>query len=246
MRIYTPGSTSPECSRRRMEKMVACKWDGWMREALTFGEMRPKWSVSPQRLAKKRTLSSPRFPRQCNRPGSSEYVPLLLEYARMTTRSVGGLERFGNMTDNAAGTSEHVTIMNEVEDNQEKGKELMFLPRTLVVGDQTFPRREDTTSYSHYTNISIPGKTIIMSQASSREMSRSPSNSSQSTDITEPSSEGDLDSKIPGIKSTFRRWRPSYHLQAPSGWMNVGRADRLRGRNVLTSLRIHALLTTIR
>nr|ARG41452.1 beta-fructofuranosidase [Aureobasidium melanogenum] len=51
-------------------------------------------------------------------------------------------------------------------------------------------------------------------------MSRSPSNSSQSTDITEPSSQGDLDSKIPGIKSTFRRWRPSYHLQAPSGWMN--------------------------
>ena len=59
-----------------------------------------------------------------------------------------------------------------------------------------------------------------MSESSSREMSRSPSNSSQSTDITRPSSE-DVHTKKPASQSAFQRWRPSYHLQAPSGWMNV-------------------------
>jgi beta-fructofuranosidase len=53
------------------------------------------------------------------------------------------------------------------------------------------------------------------------ELSRSPSTSSQSTDDTELSSQGDLDPKFHKIKLRFQRWRPSYHLQAPSGWMNV-------------------------
>lgn len=60
-----------------------------------------------------------------------------------------------------------------------------------------------------------------MSESSSREMSRSPSNSSQSTDITRPSSEEDIHTKPSASQSAFQRWRPSYHLQAPSGWMNV-------------------------
>lgn len=59
-----------------------------------------------------------------------------------------------------------------------------------------------------------------MSESSSREMSRSPSNSSQSTNITRPSSE-DIRTKPSASQSAFLRWRPSYHLQAPSGWMNV-------------------------
>lgn len=60
-----------------------------------------------------------------------------------------------------------------------------------------------------------------MSASSLPEISRVPSSSSQSTDITEPSSQGNFHKKSSNTKSTFRRWRPSYHLQAPSGWMNV-------------------------
>ncbi|KAH0270392.1 Arabinanase/levansucrase/invertase, partial [Aureobasidium melanogenum] len=59
-----------------------------------------------------------------------------------------------------------------------------------------------------------------MSEATFRELSRSPSSSSQSTDITEPSTHASLDNLTYKPKSTFCRWRPSYHLQAPSGWMN--------------------------
>ncbi|KEQ75173.1 putative beta-Fructufuranosidase [Aureobasidium namibiae CBS 147.97] len=51
-------------------------------------------------------------------------------------------------------------------------------------------------------------------------MSRTPSTSSQSTNDTELSSHRDLDTKLSQSRSKFRRWRPSYHLQAPSGWMN--------------------------
>ena len=63
-------------------------------------------------------------------------------------------------------------------------------------------------------------QSATMSESSSREMSRSPSNSSQSTDITRPSPE-DIHRKPSASQSAFQRWRPSYHLQAPSGWMNV-------------------------
>ncbi|KAM0723190.1 hypothetical protein Q7P37_001390 [Cladosporium fusiforme] len=59
-----------------------------------------------------------------------------------------------------------------------------------------------------------------MSGSSSRDMSRSPSNSSQSTDITQPSSSVEIEAKPSTHKTAFNRWRPSYHLQAPSGWMN--------------------------
>ncbi|GAB7325454.1 hypothetical protein MBLNU13_g09472t1 [Cladosporium sp. NU13] len=54
----------------------------------------------------------------------------------------------------------------------------------------------------------------------SESLSRSPSNSSHSTDITRPSSEEDIRTKPSASQSAFQRWRPSYHLQAPSGWMN--------------------------
>jgi len=59
-----------------------------------------------------------------------------------------------------------------------------------------------------------------MTDAVYMNMSRSPSSSSQSTDDTELSSQGDFDIKFLESNSRFRRWRPSYHLQAPSGWMN--------------------------
>jgi hypothetical protein len=66
-----------------------------------------------------------------------------------------------------------------------------------------------------------------MSESSSREMSRSPSNSSQSTDITRPSLSEGTHVKASAPESAFKRWRPSYHLQAPSGWMNVSYQLRL-------------------
>ncbi|KAI4853830.1 Arabinanase/levansucrase/invertase [Aureobasidium sp. EXF-8845] len=59
-----------------------------------------------------------------------------------------------------------------------------------------------------------------MTERVSIEMSRSPSSSSQSTVDTELSSQGELDIKLHETKLRSQRWRPSYHLQAPSGWMN--------------------------
>jgi hypothetical protein len=69
-------------------------------------------------------------------------------------------------------------------------------------------------------------RTAMMTDAIYASMSRSPSSSSQSTNDTEPSSHGDFDTKLSKSRSRFRRWRPSYHLQAPSGWMNVGYASK--------------------
>ncbi|THW87745.1 Arabinanase/levansucrase/invertase [Aureobasidium pullulans] len=59
-----------------------------------------------------------------------------------------------------------------------------------------------------------------MSGERPREMSRSPSSSSQSTDITEPSLSEHTKTDPSASTPTFQRWRPAYHLQAPSGWMN--------------------------
>jgi beta-fructofuranosidase len=66
------------------------------------------------------------------------------------------------------------------------------------------------------------------------EMSRSPSASSQSTNNTELSSQGELDNKILASKAKFQRWRPSYHLQAPSGWMNVCSPTKPISKSLLT------------
>lgn len=85
-----------------------------------------------------------------------------------------------------------------------------------------------------------------MSDTSSREMSRSPSNSSGSTNITSLSSSQEFETKPSGAsKSAFQRWRPSYHLQAPSGWMNVSIHITVTSqRHKLTLSRIHVLPTT--
>lgn len=69
--------------------------------------------------------------------------------------------------------------------------------------------------------VCISRRNATMSNTIYASMSRTPSSSSQSTNDTEPSSQGDFDIKLSESKSKFRRWRPSYHLQAPSGWMNV-------------------------
>ena len=94
--------------------------------------------------------------------------------------------------------------------------------RLLLSGDRYSSFRAFHLSIQDTPIVRSPPRyqSATMSESSFREMSRSPSNSSQSTDITRPSSE-DIHNKPSASRSAFQRWRPSYHLQAPSGWMNV-------------------------
>lgn len=61
-----------------------------------------------------------------------------------------------------------------------------------------------------------------MTPCSSSDVSRTPSTSSGSTEITQAQSSDENITNIPlDPAKAFQRWRPSYHIQAPSGWMNV-------------------------
>lgn len=53
------------------------------------------------------------------------------------------------------------------------------------------------------------------------DVSESPTASLLPTKTTQSQSDRDIEIKKPSFIPAYQRWRPSYHLQAPSGWMNV-------------------------
>lgn len=84
--------------------------------------------------------------------------------------------------------------------------------------------------FSHSTSWQLATSSPRMNPSSESDVSRTPSSSSFSTDITQPpcQSGNDNNPKVDTSLSSeaFNRWRPSYHLQAPSGWMNVSTSKR--------------------